>query len=93
LTDYLGKHINFREAMSALHDVVVPDMRFNSKDKTEYLEWAKKQEDIWLSEYLTEKVGEKQDVDNKIATVREQLKLTRSEQSKVRDEKQINTTS
>lgn len=79
----LGKHINFREAMSALHDVVVPDMRFNSKDKTEYLEWAKKQEDIWLSEYLTEKVGEKQDVDNKIATVREQLKLTRSEQSKV----------
>lgn len=79
----LGKHINFREAISALHDVVVSDMRFKPKDKTEYLEWAKKQEDIWLSEYLTEKVGEKQDLDNKISTVREQLKLTRAEQAKV----------
>jgi hypothetical protein len=77
----LGKHINFREAMSALHDVVVSDMRFKPKDKTEYLEWAKKQEDIWLSEYLTEKVGEKQDVENSNCTRAIKINAIRTNQS------------
>lgn len=79
----LGKHISFREAMSSLHDVVVSDMRFKPKDKTEYLEWAKSQEDIWLSEYINEKVGDKKDLDNNIATVREQLKKVQAEQSQI----------
>lgn len=31
----------FREAISALHDVVVSDLRFKKRDKTAYLEWKK----------------------------------------------------
>jgi predicted nucleic acid-binding Zn finger protein len=31
--------LRFREAMSALHDVVVGDLRFKKKDKTAYLAW------------------------------------------------------
>lgn len=50
----LHKKIAFREAISALHDVVVSDMRFKPKDKTEYKEWAAQQEQLWLAEYMQE---------------------------------------
>lgn len=33
--------VRFREAISALHDVVVADERFVKRDKTAYLEWKK----------------------------------------------------
>jgi hypothetical protein len=42
----LGKHIEFREAISALHEVVVSDLRYQPKDKTAYKEWAAQQEQI-----------------------------------------------
>lgn len=48
----LRKHISFREAISALHDVVVSDLRFTPKDKSEYKAWAAQQEDIWLAEMM-----------------------------------------
>ncbi|NSL86676.1 SWIM zinc finger family protein [Chitinophaga sp. Mgbs1] len=48
----LHKKIAFREAISALHDVVVSDLRFKPKDKTEYKEWAARQESLWLAEYM-----------------------------------------
>ncbi|UPK66946.1 SWIM zinc finger family protein [Chitinophaga filiformis] len=48
----LRKKIAFREAISALHDVVVSDLRFKPKDKTAYKEWAAQQESIWLAEYM-----------------------------------------
>lgn len=35
--------LRFREAISALHDVVVGDLRFVRKDKTAYREWKKEQ--------------------------------------------------
>ena len=38
----------FREAMSALHDVVVSDLRFQPKDRTKYLAWRAHQEDVDL---------------------------------------------
>lgn len=46
----LNKKIPFREAISALHDVVVADFKFKPKDNTQYLEWLKSQEEIWLAE-------------------------------------------
>lgn len=46
----LRKAIEFREAISALHNVVISDLRYKPKDKTEYLEWAKQQEDLLLKE-------------------------------------------
>jgi hypothetical protein len=42
----LGKCLEFREAISALHDVVVSDLRWRPKDRTEYKEWLAKQEQI-----------------------------------------------
>lgn len=36
----------FREAMSALHDVVVSDLRFKPKDRTKYLAWRAQQADV-----------------------------------------------
>ena len=40
--------LGFREAMSALHDVVVSDLRFKPKDRTNYLAWRARQEDVDL---------------------------------------------
>ncbi|MBC8035140.1 MAG: SWIM zinc finger family protein [Chitinophagaceae bacterium] len=54
-TFFVGKlrsKISFREAISALHDVVVSDHRFKPRDKTAYKEWAKGQEVLWLAEYM-----------------------------------------
>jgi hypothetical protein len=42
----LRQKIEFREAISALHDVVVSDLRFKPKDKTAYKEWAAEREQI-----------------------------------------------
>lgn len=42
----LRQKIEFREAISALHDVVVSDLRFKAKDKTAYKEWAALREQI-----------------------------------------------
>lgn len=51
----LGKHIAFREAISALHDVVVSDLRFKPKDRTEYLEWLAGQEILDWEAILAER--------------------------------------
>jgi len=48
----LSKKIAFREAISALHDVVVSDLRFKPKDKTAYKEWAAHQEALWMAEHM-----------------------------------------
>src|SRR3954452_7255204 len=38
------KHpLRFREAVSALHDVVISDLRFKRQDKTAYEEWKKQE--------------------------------------------------
>ncbi|OKH36324.1 hypothetical protein NIES2101_37075 [Calothrix sp. HK-06] len=42
----LRQNIAFREAIMALHDVVVSDLRFKPKDKTAYKEWRAKQDQI-----------------------------------------------
>jgi hypothetical protein len=42
----LRQNIAFREAISALHDVVVSDLRFKPKDKTAYQEWAAQRNEI-----------------------------------------------
>lgn len=35
--------LRFRDAISALHDVVISDLRFKKRDKTAYLDWKKQQ--------------------------------------------------
>ncbi|MFD2110960.1 SWIM zinc finger family protein [Thiorhodococcus fuscus] len=42
----LAKSLPFREAISALHDVVVSDLRFQPKDRTAYMEWLATQDEL-----------------------------------------------
>lgn len=51
----LNKKLAFREAISALHDVVVSDLRFVPKDREEYKLWLKDQETKWIADFLSEK--------------------------------------
>lgn len=67
----LNKKISFREAISALHDVVVSDLRFKPKDRTEYLAWAAEQEKIWLSEYIAQ--AQIEEVRNRINALKDEL--------------------
>jgi len=50
----LSKKLPFREAISALHNIVTSDFRYQPKDRTEYLEWLKSQEEIWLAEIMAD---------------------------------------
>lgn len=51
----LAKALEFREAISALHDVVVSDLRFKPKDKTAYKAWAAQQLHLDLGEIAAKK--------------------------------------
>jgi hypothetical protein len=51
----LRQNINFREAMSALHDVVVSDLRFKPKDKTEYKRWAAQRDEMEWQQVATQR--------------------------------------
>ncbi|MBL8149920.1 MAG: SWIM zinc finger family protein [Blastocatellia bacterium] len=65
----LAKSLEFREAISALHDVVVSDLRYKAKDKTDYKEWAAQRDLIELQQ-VTEK---RKDVANKIKVLQQEL--------------------
>lgn len=77
----LNKKISFREAISALHDVVVSDLRFKPKDRTEYMEWVAEQEKLWLSEYMAS--FQIDDVRNRIKSLRDELDGIYKEKNRV----------
>lgn len=74
----LHKKIAFREAISALHDVVVSDLRFVPKDREEYKTWLKEQEAHWLSEYMAKQ---------EIEATRERIKIVTEELHEIQKEK------
>lgn len=45
----IAKQVEFREAISALHDVVTSDLRFVPKDRTAYLAWREQQSYVDLA--------------------------------------------
>lgn len=51
----LRKHITFREAISALHDVVISDLRFQPKDRTEYKAWREEQDKLDVQLYAAQR--------------------------------------
>lgn len=65
----LAQHIGFREAMSALNEVVVADLRFRPKDREEYFSWLAQQEESLLAEMLSGQT----DIEGKIRALREEL--------------------
>lgn len=45
----ISRQVEFREAISALHDVVTSDLRFIPKDRTAYMQWREQQSYIDLA--------------------------------------------
>ena len=55
----LNEKLPFREAISALHQVVTSDLRLQIKDRSEYKLWAQQQEEFWLAEYMEGSIANK----------------------------------
>ena len=72
----INRHIPFREAMSALHDVVVADQRYQPKDKTAYKEWVAQNEEMMLAQFQA-----------RSSELKEQLKPLQSELRALRERK------
>jgi len=65
----VSNHVNFREAISTLHHVVTSDLRFQPKDRTEYMAWLDTQRDVWLAEAASQGAGAAE----KLKAAREEL--------------------
>jgi len=70
----LRQNIAFREAISALHDVVISDLRWHPKDRTAYKEWLAGQEEIDWAEVA----AQQKDVAKELEQVRTELNELRS---------------
>ena len=69
----LAEGVFFREAISALHDVVVSDLRWKPKDRTEYKTWLARQEELdW-----TQIDNQRAEVAAQIADYQAQLEVLR----------------
>src|SRR6478752_2400118 len=75
----LNNKIPFREAISALHDIVVSDFRFKPKDKSDYKAWAAEQENIWLADFMKGAA----EIQSKLKPLRDELQLVRNEKEKL----------
>ena len=65
----LRQNVNFREAISALHHVVVSDLRFKPKEREAYKRWREQQDDLnWQLVAAQQK-----EVANKIQTLQTEL--------------------
>ncbi|MGB1017974.1 MAG: SWIM zinc finger family protein [Chitinophagales bacterium] len=75
----LDKKIPFREAISALHYVVLADFNFQPKDNTAYLAWLKSQEELWIAEAASELSN----LQSEIKNVQSELQGLRSIREKI----------
>ena len=81
-TYFVGKlkqHLAFREAISALHNVVISDMRYKPKDRSDYLEWLANEEERLLLEFT----ARKNDLQEKVSGIQQQLQQIAHEEHKV----------
>ncbi|MEQ1505924.1 MAG: SWIM zinc finger family protein, partial [Myxococcota bacterium] len=76
LTGKLRRKLPFREAISALHAVVVSDLRFRPRDRSEYLAWRANQDDLDLAALATVR----RDLSTQVAIVRAELEQLRATQ-------------
>jgi hypothetical protein len=77
----LNKKIAFREAISALHDVVVSDLRFKPKDKSAYKEWVAQNEALFLAEYMAG--YDAAAANNRMEQIKAELADVRSQRDKI----------
>jgi hypothetical protein len=65
----LRQRVEFREAISALHDVVVSDQRYKPRDLTEYKAWLAQEEQRLLAEFI-ERRGK---ISEEVSSIRKRL--------------------
>ena len=65
----LAKPLAFREPISALNAVVVSDLRFQPKDRTEYQAWLQQHETDLLAEFM----ADQGDLQNRVRDLRHEL--------------------
>jgi hypothetical protein len=73
----LAQHLPFREAISALHDIVVSDLRFQPRDREQYYAWLEEQKDTFLAEMM----AEADETEKRSKIVRQELKTIRQKQA------------
>lgn len=75
----LTHKLPFREAISALHEVVTGDLRWKPKARVDYKEWAASQEEVWLAEFM------EQGIENKarLNETREELATLRTRKGEI----------
>ena len=66
----LRQTLHFREAISAMHDVVISDLRTVPKDRQAYFDWLKENESAMLAEF----VAQKHTTEKRMEEVRQELK-------------------
>ncbi|WP_315814360.1 hypothetical protein [Paraflavitalea speifideaquila] len=77
----LHKKLAFREAISALHDVVMSDLRFKPKDKTDYKEWVAQNEALFLAEFMAS--YDEQAATSRMASIKTELAAITVEKDKL----------
>lgn len=78
----LRKGVMFREAISALHEVVISDLRFQPRDKSAYKAWAaQREQEEWglLQAHLAD---QKKEVLTQIETLQDELKMFQARYAK-----------
>jgi hypothetical protein len=78
-TGEVDGHLPFREAISALHHVVVSDMRFKPKDRMAYFAWLKDHE----QQLLAEAMGQKDEIKARIDVLRREQEDINRQTSKI----------
>ena len=76
-----GAHLAFREALSALHAVVVSDQRYRGRDQSAYREWLEANEGQLLAQYMSGAVAAKAEA----ARVSEELDALRKRKRSLLD--------
>ena len=69
----LGKALEFREAISALHDVVISDLRWHPKDRSAYMEWLASQDALDWAAIAADKrelAGQLKELNQELSTLR-----------------------
>ncbi len=58
----LENRLPFREAISALHHIVVSDLRAQPRDTSDYQRWLASQQEIWLAEFLQNQQADQEEL-------------------------------
>jgi hypothetical protein len=72
-------HLVFREALSALHSVVVSDLRYRGRDQTAYRQWLDDNEKSLLAQFMQQA----QNLKSEVKSITEELSSLRARKSSV----------